>query len=200
MIRTAAGLALLLSSVTLLAQNSFPSGVTTFGVASPQSSPEAIPVFPGKTVTIYLASSAGCPIGMHASQSLWDRGTIRVHDGNRQRALEQFGQRIALALEDPHPARIVAATVRVRGLNGKNRAIPTPADTTQEWNAVKTLKVNFTEDQNGTVSADLWLGGFTSVGSIQLLKVFYADGYVWTIFQSSACRVQPDPIMLITRQ
>jgi len=200
MIRTAAGLALLLGSVTLLAQSSSPSDVMTFRGAKSQSAPGAVPQVSDKTVTIYPAISAGCPIGMHASQGLWDRGTIKVRDEDRERTLQLFGQRIALALEDPHPARIVAATVRVRGLNGKNRALPTPADMTEEWNAVKTLKVNFTEDKNGTVSADLWLGGFTSVGSIQLLKVFYADGYVWTISQSSACRVQPDPIMLITGQ
>jgi hypothetical protein len=200
MIRTAAGLALLFSSVTLLAQNSLPSGVATPEGADPQSLSGAVPQSAVKSASINAATSPGCPIGMHASQGLWDRGTIKVREEDKQHAHQQFGQRIALALEDPHPARIVAATVRVRGLNGKNRALPTPADMTQEWNAVKTLKVNFTEDKNGTVSADLWLGGFTSVGSIQLLNVSYADGYVWRISGSSACHVQPDPIMLITRQ
>jgi hypothetical protein len=136
---------------------------------------------------------------MHASQGLWDR-TIKVRDGDRERALQPFGQRISLNLKDFRSARIVAATVRVRGLNGKNRALPTPADTKGRWNSALTLRVNFVEESDGTVSADLRIGGFTSVFSIQLIDVSYSDGSVWTISRRNACSVQPDPVMLITER
>lgn len=181
MVRTAACLALLLGSITLTAQSGASSGANS---TAPQ-----MHSFPGSTVTV-------CPIDMHASQSLWNHN-IAVQKGL---ANEKFGQRIALNLRDSRTTRIIGATVRVRGLNGKNRALPTPADTAQPWNAVKTLRVNFTEEDDGTVSADLWIVGFTAVGSIQLMSVSYSDGSVWTITESSACRVQPDPIMLITER
>ena len=179
MIRTAAGLVLLLSSMGLAAQNA--------AISEP------------KSTTSQVHSGAACPIDMHASQKLWDR-TIRVREGERDLLPQSFGQRISLNLKDSRPARIVGATVRVHGLNGKNRALPTPADTTQPWNAVKTLRVNFVEESDGTVSADLWISGFTAVGSVQLVNVSYSDGSVWTISRSNVCRVQPDPVMLITER
>ena len=136
---------------------------------------------------------------MHATQGVWDR-TIRVRDGEREFVPQGFGQRISLKLRDSRPARIVAATIRVHGLNGKNRMLPTPADTAPRSNTVRTLKVKFIEEQDGTVSTDIRIGGFTSVTSIQLMNVTYSDGTVWTISQTNACRVQPDPLMLITER
>ena len=199
MIRTAARLALLFSSVALVAQNSAPSGSATFGVdrqleLESESQTHALSGF-----TVITYPTMACPIDMHARQGLWDR-TVRVRDGEKERVLQPFGQRISLDLKDSRPARIVAATVRVHGLNGKNRMVLTPTDTTQRWNAVKTLKVNFAEQKDGTVSADLWIGGFTSVSSIQLMDVSYSDGSIWKISRSNACRVQPDPLMLITER
>jgi len=179
MIRTASGLVLLLSSMTLAAQNAGTSELNS--------------------TTSHVHSVAGCPVDMHASQRLWDR-TIRVREGESELLPQPFGQRISLNVKDSRPARIVGATVRIQGLNGKNRALPTPAETTQLWNAIKTLRVKFVEEGDATVSADIWIGGFTSVGSVQLLNVSYADGSVWTISGSSVCRVQPDPVMLITER
>jgi len=48
--------------------------------------------------------------------------------------------------------------------------------------------------------ADLWLPGFTSVTSIELMEVTYADGSAWKISGSNVCRVQPNPLMLITER
>ena len=195
MIRAIAGLALLLYSVALVAQNSASSadGQQGFEELVPQA--QTVP-----WVAVITLQGSSCPIDMHASQALWDR-TIKVRDGARERALEPFGQRISLNLKDPRSARIVGATLRVRGLNGKNRALPTPAtETTQRWNAVRTLKVNFMEEKDGTVSADVRIGGITSVFSIQLLDVSYSDGSIWTISRRNACSIQPDPVMLISER
>jgi len=148
-------------------------------------------------IVIDLGTVEGCPIDMRAKQGVWDR-TIRVRDGEKERGRQQFGQRISLSLKDAHQKRIVKATVRVRGLNGTSRAIPTPADDSQIWNTTRTLKVNFVEQEDGTVYADLRLVGFTAVGPIQLLNVSYSDGSVWTISRSEPCNVRPDPLMLIT--
>jgi len=175
-------LVILLSSNTLAAQNGVYSASSSTS-APTQSLPSA-------------AQSAACPIEMHASQSLWNHN-IAVQKGLGN---QKFGQRISLTLKDVHSARVTAATVRVHGLNGTNRMVPTPADAAHRWTAVKTLTVNFVEMPDRTVSADLWIGGFTSVGSIELINLRYSDGSTWTISGSNICRIQPDPIMLITER
>jgi len=200
MTRSAVGLALLLSSALMSAQDGR-SGLATFGVAGQQGSEVAPQVHsvPGGIVVINPPIASACPIDMHATQGVWDR-TIRVRNGEKDLVPQSFGQRISLKLKDSRPARIVAATVRVHGLNGKSGMLPTPADVSARSNAIRTVKVKFTEEQDGTVSADLRVGGFTSVTSIQLVNVTYSDGSVWTISRSSACQVQPDPLMLITER
>jgi len=199
MFRTAACLAILVGSITLIAQNSATSSSGQFEGAKPKGSVPQPRSLPGSAILIYPSIVANCPIDMHATQGVWDR-TIRVRDGDKERVTQPFGQRISLNLKDARSSRIVSATVRVRGLNGNNRTLPTPANTARRWNAVRTLRVRFGEESDGTVSADLWIVGFTSVGSIELMNVSYSDGSVWTISESGACRVEPDPIVLITER
>ena len=201
MIRTAASFSLLLSAITLVAQN----GVASSGVLGNGESPSpAQAETQSNSIPTGLTVSSpkwfgSCPIDMHATQGLWDR-TVRVRDGDKAQVPHQFGQRIFLNLKDHKAAHIVSATVRVRGLNGTSRALPTPANTAQRWNATRTLKVDFVKENDGAVSADLRLAGFTAVDSIQLIGVSYSDGSVWRISGSSDCRVQPDPLMLITER
>lgn len=191
MANTAAVLVFLLGSITLAAQS---------GPTSPGDSNNVDNRSPNSgMLTVWPTIVAGCPIDMHASQGLWDH-TIKIREGESERARHPFGQRIVLKLKDPRVARIVAATLRVRGLNGSSRTVPTPAAAARQWNAIRTMRVNFVEEGDGTARADLWIGGFTAVGSIQLIDVSYSDGAVWRVAGPSACRVQPDPIMLITER
>jgi len=190
MIRTAAGFALLFASLQLAAQSN-----STAPLPAPQ-----MHSLPGGTLIILPDVERACPIAMHASRGVWDH-TIKIREGERELVYPRFGQRISLNLKDSHPARIVAATVRVRGMNGKNRMLLTPAREQQDWNAVTTLKANFNQEQNdGSVSADLRVTGFTAVNSIQLIDVSYSDGTTWRIPHSNVCRVQPDSLMLITER
>ena len=96
--------------------------------------------------TIYLTApvlAATCPIDMFASQNIWNH-TIAVQKGRN----EKFGQRITLTLRDSHPDRIVAGTVRVQGLTGKNHVVQTgPA---QNGDSARTLKVSFAERSDGS--------------------------------------------------
>ena len=177
--RAAVAVAFLISSFTLAAQND----------AKPQA------------LTLYHPSSqvAGtCPIVMGADQGVWDH-TIRVREGDREHAVQPFGQKISLFLKDSHSARILAATVRVDGLTGKTRELQTDAKTL-DTDGIRTLRVKFTSQDDGLVLADLWLPGFTSVTSIELMEVTYADGSAWKISGSNVCRVQPNPLMLITER
>lgn len=199
MIRTAAGLALLFTSLTLIAQSVPSTSSGTFGVAGQETvapgDPQVLKL-PGGTVFMYPNVVLGCPIGMHASQSLWNHN-IAVQKGLGN---EKYGQRISLNLSDSHSAKIIGAQVRVRGLNGKNRMLLTPTGTNQPWNATTTLNVKFVEEKDGSVTADMWIPGFTSVHSIRLLEITYADGSNWKSTGANGCRVQPDPVMLITER
>jgi hypothetical protein len=177
----AACFVLLLSSLTLAAQNQAPSQVRTE---------------PPILIDLGNLAGNGCPISMAASQGVWDR-TIKVRQGEQERSVQPFGQRIFLKLADSHPAPIIAATVKVRGLTGKNHMLQTAGSADADGDAVKTMKITFATNSKGGVSSDLYIPGLTSVSLIELLEVSYADGKVWKIGESSACRVTPDPMMLI---
>lgn len=179
---------LLLGSLALSAQN---RSLGTAGPALPASQDNSQSV---STVLVLPFDSiiGACPIGMHARQGVWDH-TITVHRGGEQ-FKGPFGQRIVLTLTDAHPAKIVAATVRVHGFNGENRMMQTSS---AEGNATKTLRTGFTELGNDTFSADLYISGFTAVTSVKLQDVTYSDGSTWHSNQANPCRVAPDPLMLV---
>lgn len=190
MIRTAVGFALLFASLQLTAQSN----------SAPPFSVPQVHSLPGGTLIILPDVEEVCPIAMHASRGIWDR-TIRVRDGEKDIVHTRAGQQISLTLKDSHTARIVAATVRVRGMNGKSRMMLTPAGEQQDWNAVTTLRAKFIREQDdGSVSADLRITGLTAVNSVQLIDVSYSDGTTWRIPHSNACRVKPDSLMLITER
>jgi hypothetical protein len=132
---------------------------------------------------------------MRAIQGVWDR-TIKVRQGDQEPVTQPFGQRIFLSLQDSHPDPIVAATVRVHGLTGKNRVLHTGET---DADATKVMRLTFGSRGTGGVSGDLYIPGFTSVSSIDLIEVSYGGGKTWTIGDASACRVTPDPMMLIAK-
>jgi len=170
-------LLLLFSPVPLIAQNGArPEGQVL--VLRPQS------------------AGSGCPIGIVANQGVWDH-TIRVRQGQQEKVIQPFGQRIVLTLNDSHPASIVAATVKVFGLTGKNHTLETAGNSSASGEATRTMNVTFTATQNNGVSTDLYIPGFTAVNFIELIQVSYNDGRVWRIGGSGVCRVTPDPVMLI---
>lgn len=175
--RITAVLACLLTSLTLAAQNAGQPKATILVLPS-------------------LAPSA-CPIGMQARQGVWDH-TIRVRQGDHEKLIQPFGQRFFLTLKDSHPARIVSATLRVHGTTGKNRIIQTAGVNNFSAEATRILKVPFTAE-DGAVSADVYVPGFTSVSSVELQEVTYANGAAWKMSASGVCRVTPDPLMLVAQ-
>jgi hypothetical protein len=157
------------------------------------STSRALVVLPGNTV-----SGAACPIGMHADQGVWDH-TMRIHEGDKQGVLQPFGQKLSLTLKDTRHARITAATVRVHGLTGKNRIVQTGGERGGS-DAVRTVQVSFGSQGEAGVTGDLWIPGFTAVTLIELREVSYSDGTAWKISGSNVCRVQPDPLMLVSNR
>jgi hypothetical protein len=182
---TTLSLAFLLCGTILTAQNPGQQSATTFVVDLPAST---------------------CPVAMHASQSI-GKNLLAVR-GNQQH-VDVMAQRIHLILSNfksPNPKPTIAsAKVTVRGLSSKGRTIQTlsiqPGSTQPGTSDLtRALDVTFSPDTENSVSADLLLPGFTSVKSIELNTVTYADGSNWKVSAQAACRVAPDPVMLISNR
>lgn len=182
---TALSLAFLLCGTILTAQNPGQQSTTTFVVGLPAST---------------------CPVAMRASQSIGEN--LLAVRGNQQR-VDVMAQRIHLILanvKSPNSKPMIAtAKVTVRGLSSKGRAIQTlsiqpGSNQPGTSDLTRALEVTFSPETENSVSTDLLLPGFTSVKSIELNAVTYADGTNWRVSAQAACRVAPDPIMLISNR
>ena len=96
--------------------------------------------------------------------------------------------------------RITNATVTVHGLNGKWHFLQTGAARDGSGEATKTLNLAFAAGEEKTASTDLVVPGFTSVSSIVLDSVTYANGSTWKFSGREACQVAPDGFMLVDAQ
>ncbi len=177
---TALSLAFLLCGTMLTAQN-----------AQQQSS----------NFVINLPAST-CPVGMRASQGVSSH--LLAVRGDQQR-VDVVAQRIHLILINSRPPsskspRIATATVTVHGLSSKGRTIQTFSNQSSSSDLIRALDVSFSSDSENSVSTDLLLPSFTSVKSIELNTVTYADGTMWKVSAQGACRVAPDPIVLISNR
>jgi hypothetical protein len=169
------GFALLLSSLTLGAQDRNGPTVQTF--------PEPVQII-----------SQACPVGMQAQQ----RGSsqlVAVHNGQR---VQTTGQRITLTLRGASSPRIITGRVKVRGFTPKGHVLQSKAGGNLATDITRAMSVVFDEVSNGGVTGELVLPGFTSVASIELEEITYENGTVWKSERQSVCRVAPDMFMLIS--
>lgn len=191
MYRAAVAAVLALTASCLVAQN---QAATSSSTTTPLTSPTL--TISAANLPANLAFASGCPISMDARQGVWDH-TIRVHNGQDEKIYNGIGQRLSLTLLDIRSQRIVAATVKVVGLSGQNRMLNTAVQSGPTPDISRVLRLtSFSETKSGT-TAELYAPGFTSVTSIQLIEVTYADGSIWTNPNLKVCRVAPDPLMLV---
>jgi len=166
----------------------------------------------GGSLTLYTVpekSGFDCPVSMHAEHGSGG-GLVMTRQSRSYRDPEPAqssgpAQQIHLILGKPVlsssvSARVVSAEVTVRGTSGKWRTVPTglAGDASSEMS--KTLDITFSVAENGQVSADMNLPGFTSVKSISLDSLTYSDGSTWMPANGRACRVAPDPLMLVSSE
>ncbi len=175
--------------------------VTTYAAAQSNTAaaPAQEPSATSQTTIVIREPGATCPVGMRALQGT-GQGLVRVRN---QRPEIRNGppagvpsQRIHLILADHRPGSIERARVLVSGLSPKNRmrnlsGLDAPTDIS------KTMEVTLQPEDAASASADLVLPGFTTVNSIGLLSITYDDGSTWNVMKGKACRVTPDPLMLI---
>lgn len=163
----------------------------------------------GESPSIYVVpvpQGAGCPVSMRAEHGSGG-GLVRTRQSRTNLFPEPAQpappfQQIHLILGDSSVkssagAKVVSARVTVRGTNGQWRSVPA-AMGGDSSTITKTLDLSFARAEDGQVSSDMTLQGFTSVKSIALDSITYSDGTVWIPAQGKVCRVAPDPLMLVS--
>jgi hypothetical protein len=171
-----ASLVFLLGSTIVVAQG---ANDTAPGQARPAS----------QTFSVSAATSS-CPVSLRALQGTGG-GLVAVHNA---KPMSGPSQHIHLVLSDTKSA-VLTAKVVVRGLSGKNQILQTSGN--GRFDLTKTLDVRFVSEDDSQTAADLILPGFTSVQSVELESIRYQDGSTWTFAGREACRVAPDPFMLV---
>jgi len=149
-------------------------------------------------------AAAACPIVMRAERR---PGQIIMQARNARNSEPQAaGQRIYLEMERGEHAA-VEATVTVHGTRAQARAFPAQASPILSTPAVKgrsEMARSFTlrpaSQDAERIAYNLLLEGFTSVQSVSLDSVTYADGSVWRAATGRSCSVEPDPLMLISKR
>ncbi|HKF48039.1 MAG TPA: hypothetical protein VKB38_11830 [Terracidiphilus sp.] len=145
-------------------------------------------------------SISPCPVSMQAKQ----RGMTEMVKTGRNEAPAQRdympapAQHIHLILRGFAKDRpVTAGTVLARGRSARAHAEGAQLVGEAPSDLRRTLDVTFTDNGDGTVSADLDLPAFTSVNAVQLQSITYSDGSNWKLDNGNVCMVAPDPIMLI---
>jgi hypothetical protein len=129
--------------------------------------------------------------------------TVDKRRDGEKRDSSGAAQRIHLSLgKGSDSERVVAVRITVHGTSNKPRTMAADSRVTgprlnDSPDARKTLNLSFSDRDKDEATADLLLRGFTSVTSITLDSLTFADGSIWMPDFGKACRIVPDPLMLI---
>jgi len=157
-----------------------------------------------KTVNVAIPAQVACPVAMQAKQGSAS-GLVKVRKQQPDAGREtKPGQHIHLILGRNGQfdlRQVDGATVTAQGLSAKGHLTTTPAGTDGvSPDVTRSLDVRFTSDDDGTVSAELDLPGFTSVRSIRIETLALKDVSTWTLARGQRCAVTHDPLMLIPNE
>jgi hypothetical protein len=181
------GVSALLGASTLAAQQA------SYGVGGMST------VVDGKTTSLAAPAPPSCPVSMRAQQRA-SGDTLVASNPNKPKGgrTRVPASHIHLTLGKAQGAPAVAAArVTVFGTGGKSRAVPLISSAKGSADTKKTLDLDLSEPDSEGVAAELFLAGFTSVKSIRLDSLEFADGTVWTATGGQVCRVTPDLMMLV---
>ena len=158
----------------------------------------------GTTQTIVLpaAGNVSCPVAMQAQYGA-DGGLMAVRGGATHSGI---GTPLRLTLNNPKPGEISAIRITFHGWDGTGRTLPAKstapaAETNSSYaNATRTMDLTVSIGPQKSADTVVWVSGLTAVDSIDLDSVSYADGSNWEPRASQACRIVPDPKMLISNR
>ncbi|WP_263352804.1 hypothetical protein [Acidicapsa acidisoli] len=179
-------------------------GTLTSGAQSPTPNPAPAPLAGLPTVYVFQApADLDCPVPMRARHE--GGGSMRYTQSGRTPAPQPgVAQRIRLILgSGKEPVGVSRARVTVHGTGAKWRTVPASQELDGS-DLKRTLDITFHPDATASVeaneglSSEMVLSGFTSVQSITLDSLTYADGSIWTPETGRGCRITPDPLMLVS--
>jgi hypothetical protein len=155
---------------------------------------------PSTLAIVTLREGHNCPIYMRAQQRSGE-DLLRTSQSGGTPEVKPVGptQRIHLILGNmANSANITQVEVTVQGTSGKNRTVQTmlTPDGVSDVAKAFNLPVNIGKDEGA--STNLTLHGFTSVQSINLESVTYADGSTWNPSATRTCSIAPDPLVLVS--
>jgi hypothetical protein len=176
----AVSLALFLGSMTLLAQTT-------------ERNSGRNPTKPA--VASVALPTTNCPINMQARRQSSTRQALigkNAPSGPKQNLL--------FTVINPTFQQVVRVHITVHGLNANARVSPAQTAAMDSSEITKSMDLELKVGPKSQASKDLLLPGFTSVSSIDLTEVGYADGSGWRVSAHHTCRAVPDGMMLISRR
>jgi hypothetical protein len=193
--------AVLTFPAVIAAQNSSPA---TPDAAKSHPTVGTTLIFNAGTVQLF-----SCPVSMQAKQGSGS-GLVMVRKSQSEHTeptTPKPGQRIHLILgkmpgaDFTDPEQIAGATVTVKGLSARDHLdLTLDSSGNAPSDLHRTMSVAFSIENDGSVTADLNLPGFTAVNSIKLDSVNLKDGSTWTLADVKTCVVTPDRMMLVANQ
>jgi hypothetical protein len=153
-----------------------------------------------KAVLVPLPPDLNCPVGVQAQHS--SGLTAKVPVGKNGDVIAkpkgEMDQHLQLMLSNLKGTAISSIRITVHGWSGKGQTMPATGVDSSYATGSQTVELKANVEPHATAKEDLWVNGLTSVSSIDLDEVNYADGLSWRSSAAEACRIVPDPEMLIS--
>ncbi len=107
-------------------------------------------------------------------------------------------QQLLVSIHNPASNGITSIRVTVHGLTAKGQTLPVIAGNSNQSGTIDTpATLRLAVAAGAGNSTQLRVRGITSVRSIDLDEVIYADGSSWHATASHSCRIEPNRVMLV---
>lgn len=152
-----------------------------------------------KAAEVVSQNRGNCPIAMMARQETGILSPKEVGTPSKRQAAEP-AHRIHFTLMNENLRTVEAVQLRLNGWDGVAQRVPATSAAEHAARGWKLADVKVDIGPHDTAQTDVWVRGLTSVDSVDLTSVRYADGSTWTPSSASACSIVPDPTMLISQK
>jgi hypothetical protein len=150
---------------------------------------------------VFNRPASSCPIGIQAQPTpgltqMVTHGTPPSRDySNRDVLRSQQSPRFLL--HNPGARGITAIEVTAHGLRPGGYLEPVSSITGGPDTLDKRVSLQLLVDPGKRATSDVRFDGFTSIRSLDLESVTYADGTAWRVTAQRPCRFEPSRMMLV---
>jgi hypothetical protein len=138
-----------------------------------------------------------CPVGLQVERSSGLFAYENAKAVPADHAAPSSEQWFDLRMTNFSAREIANAEITAHGFSEKWRVMPVSAATPDFW---KTMDVVLNVKGNSSASRELSLGHFSTIRTIDVNSVTYADGSTWHASSPGACSVAPSLFMRISAQ